>query len=292
PPPPTAPRQVVMPAPKRLDAEEASGSKAKTIALVAAVLVVLPVAGYFAFTWAGGAQKRFNEARAKNDDPGMVGGEVGHVAELYQVMEMTDRMSVRGAEEEYQRRRGGRAAGSDRADPPGPESLPVATATWSLEGESMPIPKGRLGGLVAGSNFIGRSVVLYTGNATPILALRQNDGPSSEAELMVYLRIKPGEKLEGRTWTVAKDESSGIPQVVKRWRTGSRAAPQMKSFNGGYAMKLEFGKLDEGNLPGQLYLALPDAERSVVGGAFTAEIRVLNTAQNQARPAAGAGFEE
>ena len=103
--------------------------------------------------------------------------------------------------------------------------------------------------------------------------------------------MKPGESLEGRNWLVARDQSAGTPQVVKRWKTNPRVAPQQQTFNGGYAMKLELGKASDGSLPGKIYLALPGPDQTVAGGVFTADIRVLSTARNQER-SAGSSFEE
>ncbi len=53
-------------------------------------------------------------------------------------------------------------------------------------------------------------------------------------------------------------------------------------------MKLEFGKLTDDGLPGKIYVALPDAEQTVVAGVFNAEIRVASAAQGAAKPGAGA----
>ena len=64
-------------------------------------------------------------------------------------------------------------------------------------------------------------------------------------------------------------------------------ALQQKSFANGYAMKLEFGKLTDDGLPGKIYVALPDAEQTVVAGVFNAEIRVASTAQGAAKPGVG-----
>ena len=61
-----------------------------------------------------------------------------------------------------------------------------------------------------------------------------------------------------------------VPQVVKRWKTNPRYAPQSKAFSSGYAMKLELGEITNGVLPGKIFVALPDTEQSVVAGVFNA----------------------
>jgi hypothetical protein len=61
-----------------------------------------------------------------------------------------------------------------------------------------------------------------------------------------------------------------VPQVVKRWKTNPRFAPQFKAYSSGYAMKLELGEITNGVLPGKIFVALPDTEQSVVAGVFKA----------------------
>jgi hypothetical protein len=45
--------------------------------------------------------------------------------------------------------------------------------------------------------------------------------------------------------------------------------------------------LTDDGLPGKIYVALPDAEQTVVAGVFNAEIRVASAAQGAAKPGAG-----
>jgi hypothetical protein len=40
-----------------------------------------------------------------------------------------------------------------------------------------------------------------------------------------------------------------------------------------YTMRLEFGKRENGTLPGKIFLALPDKAQSFVNGTFIAEIK-------------------
>ena len=298
-PPPPASRPVFIPQRASLgDEEEPSrGSKIVKAMVMAALLALMAGGLVFAFTWGRGVQNKFNEAQAKDEDPGMVGGQVGHIAELYQVMDETDRIAVRGADEDRSRRRaaasGASAAGATQAGntPATPDAPPAVPARWTLDVEGAETPNGRVAGSMSGSNFVANDVVLYTGSATPILALRQGDRFDVERELLVYLRVKPGESLEGRSWIVARDQPAGAPQVVKRWKTTPRVAPQQQTFSAGYAMKLELGKASDGRLPGKIYLALPGPDQTVAGGVFTADIRVLTTARNQDRNA-GSSFEE
>jgi hypothetical protein len=118
-----------------------------------------------------------------------------------------------------------------------------------------------------------------------VLAFQQGGFFSSERELLVFIRLKPGEKLEGKTLTIGKDETAEVPQVMKRWKANASLPMQQKPFANGYAMKLEFGKMTPDGLPGKIYVALPDTEQSAIGGSFLARVRAVSTAQGKKGPA-------
>ena len=276
---------------------EPAASKSKRILIGAAVVLALGAGLFGAISLGGRVQKKFNESRAKDDDPGVIGGQVGHIAELYNVLDATDpnkmgRMSRandgpgRGVGARARRARMA-SSGSGNEAAPDPESLPVLPATWTLDADAARIPNGRVSGLLSGSNFVASSVFLMSGTATPVLALRQGEGADVDRELLIYLRLKRGDKIEGGTWKFSKEQTGAVPQVLKRWKPAPRMALQQKSFANGYAMKLEFGKLTDDGLPGKIYVALPDAEQTVVAGVFNAEIRVASAAQGAAKPGAG-----
>jgi hypothetical protein len=64
-------------------------------------------------------------------------------------------------------------------------------------------------------------------------------------------------------------KGADVPRVLKRWKPSATAAVQQKFFTTGYAMKLELGQApSDGNIPGKIFLALPDTEQSVVAGLF------------------------
>jgi hypothetical protein len=285
--------------------EGAGMSKGKKIALIAALVVVVPVAGYFLFSFASGMQKKFNDAQAKDDDPGVLGGQVGHIGELYNVLDATDPDKMgrnvsdgpgRGMAGKARKARsvavnaGGADAGMEMDPASAIESLPATPAVWTLDVNAAKIPDGRVAGSVAGSNFVASSTFLLTGSATPVLAFRQGGFFSSDRELLVFIRLKPGEKLEGKTMSISKDQAAEVPQIMMRWKTSPpnpKVPMQQKPFPSGYAMKLEFGKMTADGLPGKIYVALPDREQSAIGGTFLATIRVVNTAQGKQVPPGG-----
>jgi hypothetical protein len=93
---------------------------------------------------------------------------------------------------------------------------------------------------------------------------------SPDRQLLIYLRPKPG-SLAGQTWTISKEmRGAVVPQVSTLIKTDPRYAPRRKNVNSGYAMKLEFSEADEESVAGRIFVALPDAEQSVVAGVFRA----------------------
>jgi hypothetical protein len=98
--------------------------------------------------------------------------------------------------------------------------------------------------------------------------LRQGTNVYADREILVYLRPEGGGSLAGSSWNVAKEQRSGAPQIIKRWKSDPRYAPKAKSFSSGYAMKLEFDEAAGEGLSGKIYLALPDPEMTVVAGRF------------------------
>jgi hypothetical protein len=151
--------------------------------------------------------------------------------------------------------------------PPPPKALPVLPAVWTLDVEQAKIPEGKANGSLSGTNFI-----VETALCTPqILGLYEGAPRSPDRAILVYLDLKAGESLTNRDWTVSKDQrGKGVPQVVKEWKTNPRYAPHTQAFRSGYAMKLEFGPVTSNVISGKIFLALPDAEQSVVAGQFKA----------------------
>jgi hypothetical protein len=298
--PPPASRPALPPRPVPMAAaskpEETQSGKAKKIATIAAAVILVPAALYFGISWAVRAQAKWNEARARDQDPGVLGGQMSHMAELNRVLDATDpakysKDTSRGTESD--RPLGGKlprnrsvAVGGKAAPDTGPEieNLPVLPARWTLELNAAQIPGGKANGLISGSNFVVEAAWLFTGGPSQILSLRQGSTLSPDNELLVYLRLKPGEKLEGKTWTVTRDQTAGVPQIMKRWKTNPRVAPQQKSFAKGYAMRLELGQMADGILPGKIFVALPDPEQSVVAGLFQATVRVAGSASAKGQP--------
>ena len=266
--------------------DDESTSRKKKFAGIAVMVAVAVLAGFVLIPMALKWQKSFNEKQARDDDPGLIGGQVGHAMELNSVLDATDpdkmgRNADRGpAAAMAGRARKARAMAVESAGGLGAmssddaEALPVIPAIWTLDGAAAQIPNGRVAGTVAGASFTADHVLLLTAGATPVLAFRQGAFQSPDRELIVYPKLQPGQTLENQTWTITADQIADVPQVAKRWKAGPNTAIQMKTFPSGYVLKLEFGTMTPAGLPGKIYLALPDAEHSVAGGVFVASVRV------------------
>ena len=59
-----------------------------------------------------------------------------------------------------------------------------------------------------------------------------------------------------------------MSEVAKLWKTSAGFAPTEKDFFSNYALKLELGNMDKGLIPGKIFLALPDTDKTVVAGQF------------------------
>jgi len=80
--------------------------------------------------------------------------------------------------------------------------------------------------------------------------------------------LKPSENLDARAWKIGTSTTNTNPRVTKRWLAGGRQ--QTKVYTNGYVLTLEFGRSTIDGLPARIFVALPDEEKTVVGGSFEA----------------------
>lgn len=273
-------------------APEAQKKKSPLVKILTGIVVVavLGVGGYYGFQWLMAMQAKSNAARDRemaNAD----GGQVGHISELNNFLDATEpggaglgsvgRRPASGAP----RARAAAAAAAtaaampaagddgttDPAAAPAEKPLPVIAPVYTLEADSAKIPEGRVNGMISGTNFVAETVSLVPSTTTQVLKLTQGAAASPDREILVYIKLKAGEKLGGQKITSTKDaKDPAISSVMKRWKTNPRYAPTSKAFSSGFALKLELGQPGEGFIPGKIYLALPDTEQTVVAGVFKA----------------------
>jgi hypothetical protein len=277
PPPPPQPTYVAPSRPAYVPKTSAAGdSKSKTMMIVGVIcLVVLcPIIFFFAFPdQVGALESKFGFADRKvgpND-----GGELGHIAELNAVLEATD--PDRGYEESqkekarYKKKAEEAQRAAEQAEKEAAiaeANTPLGEVSWNLNPSAENIPTGKPHGSISKTNFVADLVHLEGQSGQYLLTLRQGTNGAPDCELLVYLQLKPDEQIEGKSWTISASQKSGAPRIVKKWKANPKFAPQQKVYAGNYAMLLEFGQDKTGRIPATIYVALPDAEKSFVGGEF------------------------
>jgi hypothetical protein len=261
-------------------APQKKGGSAMKIVGWSLVLVALGVGGWFGFKYVKKTQDSAND-QSKKEAQMSDGGQVGHIANLNSVLDATEpggRMMGGGGRDaglpSPRRRSGPNAAAIGGSD--GEKQLPVVPAEYTLDLATAKIPESKVNGMISGTNFVADGARLIGQPGTLVLSLYQGKLASPDRDLLVYLHLKPGEKLAGHTWEITPDTKGG-PQVWKRWKPDPRYALKPQTYNTGYAMKLELGAVAGGEIPGKIFVALPDTEKSVVAGVFTAETPLPDT---------------
>ena len=250
-PPPPVPAGRKLPLPNYLQAEKKEG-KARTLITVAILIAVVVVAGVLLMPLINRAQDKMNESRKKEAEEAG-GGQVGHIMELNNVLDATD--PFRGQKE------------PDRPK----KQLPAPP--WSLEADAAKIPSGNVRGKVMAAAFDSQDASIEITGQAYVLTFRQFVPPR---EMIVSLRLKPGENIQDKKWAITKETTAGAPGVAKKWRTDRDSPPNRAAYASGYSMKLEFGKSSVDGIDGKIYLALPDTEQSVIAGEFRADVRMAD----------------
>jgi hypothetical protein len=104
------------------------------------------------------------------------------------------------------------------------------------------------------------------------LTLREGKGFFPETAIIIFL--KPGEAIEGKTYEIRKDTPAlQRPHIHLKHIPAGQKLPTGPAFVLDHAMKLEFGKIKDGAVPGRIYVCLPDEGRSVVAGTFMLKLQ-------------------
>lgn len=138
---------------------------------------------------------------------------------------------------------------------------------WTQNLADVQIPDARAKGRVHGFKFAVEKATLTGG----ILNLRQGQKWPPDLGMTLYLFAERGEDLAGKTIIIEPNRTSA-PKLTLRWKDAA-SQPATETMKTGYALRLEFEAVAGKAIPGKIYLAINDAERSFVAGSFTAEIR-------------------
>ena len=149
-------------------------------------------------------------------------------------------------------------------------NLPVVAPTYSLDPATAAIPDSKVNGTISGTNFVAEHVRLDPSGPALVLSAYKGDLKAPDSQVIVYLRLKAGEKPAGHKWSISPDMKSSGVTVAKRWKIDPRYAPKLQNYSTGFALKLELGEIKDGYISGKMFLSLPDTEKTVVAGMFNA----------------------
>jgi predicted RNA-binding Zn-ribbon protein involved in translation (DUF1610 family) len=147
-------------------------------------------------------------------------------------------------------------------------NYPIPTnLTWTLDLTNAAFPETVAAGSVHGSGFLCERAILRGG----LFSLSQGKSWPWDLAIALNLFARQGEELSGKTLQVDPDRTR-VPSVVLRWKDAGQQ-PVTETISSGYALKLVFGEVTNGHIPGRIYICLPDPAKSFVAGTFDAEIR-------------------
>ncbi len=143
---------------------------------------------------------------------------------------------------------------------------------WTLDLAGAEIPSTPAQGRVHGRPFTVERVSLQGG----WLKLRQGRDFIADMEFGVVLFENDVNRLASRTFTMPGEQRM-TPHIWVNWKEEGTVMPKQTSFTQQYAMRLEFGPISNGRLPGKIYLCVPDAEKSFVRGVFEVDTKPSTT---------------
>lgn len=160
------------------------------------------------------------------------------------------------------------APNTAKVSPPKPKLVapPANDTNWTLHLEAVTTLETPVAGRIHGQDFIVERATHVNGG----LILRQGSGGPVEFGAIINFSGATPETLAGKTLNIAANGEKAA-RITLHWRDDNGAV-QKVVFQDGYAMRLEFGNIERGRLPGKIYLCLPDAEKSYLAGKFDAAI--------------------
>ncbi|MCX6921943.1 MAG: DUF4190 domain-containing protein, partial [Verrucomicrobia bacterium] len=158
---------------------------------------------------------------------------------------------------------------TEQAADSGPVDTTPDAAGWTLQLKSASIPAAPVTGRIKGRDFNSEKVSVENG----FLIFRQGADFFADLEMSVVLFVNLPAELSGKTFTVPNREPGNNPHIWMKWKPNGKDMPEQKSWMDGYAMRLEFGKMLNGKLPGKIYLCVPDQEKSFIRGTFEVALR-------------------
>jgi hypothetical protein len=144
---------------------------------------------------------------------------------------------------------------------------PASDTNWMLKPRSRDDSRFAGGGRIHGQDFLAERASFST-NGT--LTIRAGTRGAVDFGMTVNFNGAAIESLAGQSINVATNAEKAA-RVTLRWRDGGQTARE--NFDGGYALRLEFGALANNRHAGENLFCAPDDLKSYVMGTFNIEIR-------------------
>jgi hypothetical protein len=155
---------------------------------------------------------------------------------------------------------------------------PNAQTNWTLDLTNASISDLEAVGRVHGTDFHCERATLNGGN----LNLRQGADWPPDLGASIHLGVARVEDLAGRSIYITPDQVRA-PEVALRWKDVLRQ-PVKETLTNGYALRMMFGVVTNGQIPGKIYLCTTDSSKSWVRGSFDAQIRPPGSPSSPAVP--------
>lgn len=146
-------------------------------------------------------------------------------------------------------------------------SPPAAPEGWTLDLAKAPFQDTKVTGRILGIRFNCEKVTLEGG----VLSFLQNAGLPSERRVAISLFAHRPERLADKMFEIRNDRTGPRPKVSLEVRHAGET-PATRTLDRNYALRMEFGEITEERLPGRIYLAISDEEKSFINGQFDAQI--------------------
>lgn len=181
-----------------------------------------------------------------------------------------DAADARRRAEEAMRKAQAEARQRAEGKPPGTTGDETSVKpVWTLDIPKMVIPDTKVSGSIHGQPFALDGTKLTRGGSLELLEGKEH---FPDRSVTIHLFPEEGETLPGKTYVTLSDERVSVPHVRIKWQEPGSRFGGKETFTHGYAMVLQFGECKRGQLPGMIYLCLPDESRSVIAGTFSVEI--------------------
>ncbi|MBW1680952.1 MAG: tetratricopeptide repeat protein [Deltaproteobacteria bacterium] len=140
---------------------------------------------------------------------------------------------------------------------------------WRRDLSGVEIPSRPAAGRIHGDPVTIEKAVLENG----ILTLRDGKDFFPDHALVIFFFLKKGEALENRIFEYSAESGFGRPHIHMKWKPEGKDIPETEILMKDYAMSIRFGKRHDDEIPGKIYICLPDEMKSFVAGEFSAHVK-------------------